>query len=166
MTQIKIRIPRGLWEDLEVSVMKQDRQFISDVARALGLPVQEAIRKCLGPALTPLPTLWIHDSNVEDICPWLTLRGALWTPCVRPRLSPTLPCCYHEKDKDAKLKTDPDIVAAPRRYPVKREGILYWVDPTGEAPPLYEDGTVAPGQFRFSQHKGKKIAFWISEPDP
>ena len=36
---VTFRIPRGLWRDLEETVIQQDRQFLSEVARQLGLPV-------------------------------------------------------------------------------------------------------------------------------
>ena len=36
-----LRIPHGLWKDLEDTVIQQDRQFLTEVARNLGLPVKE-----------------------------------------------------------------------------------------------------------------------------
>lgn len=159
-TQTMLRIPRGLWDDLEESVIKQDRQFLIEVAKSLGLPVQEVLRKCLGtrPTQTSIPVLW--SLAPVDQCPWYTLRGSLWHPCTRKRLSPTVPCCVHEKPGPFRLSTDPIIQEATEVYPVIRNKITYWVDPdSGQA--LHEDGhPEISGTFRFSQFRGNKIAIW------
>jgi len=153
-----LRIPRGLWDDLEESVIKQDRAFLIEVARSLGLPVQDVLRKCLGGAPTSVPVLWMHDYQGDiDICPWATQRGSLWFPCQRKRLSPNLPCCVHERDKGRLMS---DLAGLLRRIPIKHKGRIYWVDPAGEEPPLKEDGSVAEGSFLITKHKGEKIAIY------
>jgi hypothetical protein len=153
-----LRIPRGLWDDLEESVIKQDRAFLIEVARSLGLPVQDVLRKCLGGAPTSVPVLWMHDYQGDiDICPWATLQGSLWFPCQRKRLSPNLPCCVHERDKG---RLTSDLVGLLRRIPVRHKRHIYWVDPAGEEPPLKEDGSVAEGSFLIRKHKGQTIAVY------
>jgi hypothetical protein len=153
-----LRIPRGLWDDLEESVIKQDRQFLIEVARNLGLPVQDVLRKCLGGAPTSVPVLWMHDyAGAIDICPWATKVGSLWFPCQRKRLSPNLPCCVHERDK---IKLSSELGDLLRRIPVSHKGRIFWVDPTEEEPPLKEDGTVAAGSYLIRKHKGKTIALY------
>jgi len=156
-----LRIPKGLWEDLETSVIAQDRQFLIEVARSLGLPVQEVLRKCIRPVPTSVPVLWY--TNTVDQCPWYSARGSLWFPCVRQRLSATLPCCVHERPGDYLHKSDPLILGATQWISVRRKNIIYWVDPTGKEAPLTEDGRpVTEGTFRLSTFRGKKIALWTA----
>jgi len=151
-----LRIPRGLWEDLEESVINQDRQFLIEVARSLGLPIKDVLRKCL----IAKPVLIPYDTDVE-VCPWSTLSQSktLWFPCHRKRLAPTLPCCIHEKNRsNAKLTLE--LADLPRRIPVTRNKILYWIDPAGIEPPLHENGSIAEGRFILTRHRGVQVAIW------
>lgn len=158
---VSLRIPRGLWDDLETSVIKQDRQFLTEVARSLGLPVQDVLRKCLVGRPTCVPTLWLNHEDPER-CPWYSARGSLWFRCERKRLSPNLPCCIHERPGQHNLLgTDPVILNAVRRVPVKHEDTLYWVGPDGSA--LYEDGTPKEGTFILTTFKDRRIAIWRPE---
>ena len=159
---VSLRIPRGLWDDLETSVIKQDRQFLTEVARSLGLPVQDVLRKCLVGRPTCVPTLWLNHDDPEG-CPWYSARGSLWFRCERKRLSPNLPCCVHERPSHHnKLKTDPVIQEAVRYLPVLRQGVLYWVSPDGYA--VHEDGSPKEGGiFILTTHKGKRIAIWKAD---
>ena len=169
-TQI-LRIPKGLWADLEETVIQQDRQFLTDVARSLGLSVPEVLRRCLGTgAVTPIPVLWISSPDQEettDTCPWWssTPNGALWRPCHRSRMAPTLPCCRHEGISSGsiyRLASDPFITALPKRWPVRFRSAIVWADPDGIEPAVYEDGRPElEGRFRFIQHRGKRIALFI-----
>ena len=143
------RIPRGLWDDLEATVIQQDRQFLSEVARQLGLPVPEVLRRCLGTSGVshPTPVLWAPSTSTDpEPCPWWECHGdGLWRRCPRIRLSSTLPCQIHERCTPcplARLNTDPYIRALPTRIPVRWADELYWVDPTGAHPPFREDGSV------------------------
>jgi len=174
MTSLTLRIPKGLWADLEETVIQQDRHFLTEVARALGLPVPEVLRRCLGTgAVTPVPVLWLASSSEEestDICPWWSSSssssGSLWKPCHRPRMGPTLPCCHHDgtsiSSTKYRLGTDPFIVALPRRWPVRFRSAIVWADPEGIEPALYEDGRPElEGRFRFIDHRGRRIALFI-----
>ena len=173
-----LRIPKGLWADLEETVIQQDRQFLTEVARSLGLPVPEVLRRCLGTgATTPIPVLWIpsaSSSNEEDpdTCPWWssTPNGALWRPCHRPRMAPALPCCQHEGAASSarhKLATDPFITGLPKRWPVRFRSVIVWADPEGLETAVYEDGRPElEGRFRFIQHRGKRIALFIKNEPP
>jgi len=168
-TQQLLRIPRGLWADLEETVIQQDRQFLAEVARSLGLPVQEVLRRCLGTgAPTSLPTLWAspHLDTETDLCPWWECHGdGLWRRCPRLRLAPSMPCQVHERCTPcpmARLQSDPVIRALPWRVPVIWEEKLYWVDPSGSAPPFREDGTlVSEGTFRRISVEGEAAWAWV-----
>ena len=161
MTHLTLRIPRGLWKDLEETVIQQDRQFLTEVARTLGLPVAEVLRKCLGSSGTPQPVLWTSsaDGDEETQCPVWTLRGFLWKPCARVRLSPTKCCPLHEPiPLNGRLAND--IKDLPVRIPVQHEGTLYWFHKG--SPLLHEDGTiVTAGTLRSIDFRGAQILAWV-----
>jgi hypothetical protein len=157
---VTLRIPQGLWNDLETSIIKKDQQFLKEVARSLGLPIQDVLRKCLTGKPTQVPVLWMNHDDPQQ-CPWYTSRGSLWFPCQRKRLSPNLPCCIHERpSENTCLNTDPILQSAIRRIPVTRNKCLYWVDPqSGSA--LHENGMLdSSGIFIITLFKGKRIAIW------
>jgi hypothetical protein len=147
-SMLTLRIPRNLWKDLEETVIQQDRQFLSEVARSLGLPVPEVLRRCLGTGVPqPMPVLWCLPTSEEpSCCPWWECHGdGLWRRCPRLRVANTLPCAIHERCVPcplARLDSDPHIRALGWRVPVRHEDVLYWVDPDGAAAPFTEDGTV------------------------
>ena len=167
-----LRIPRGLWNDLEETVIQQDRLFLTEVARSLGLPLQEVLRRCLGTgAPQPCPVLWMPLNTQEpDACPWWECHGSLWRRCPRVRLSPTLPCAIHERCTPcplARLDDDPVIRALPWRIPVRVGNRCLWVDPTGQAPTLREDGyPETEGVVRWITHRGARIPAWQANPRP
>ena len=161
------RIPKGLWDDLEQTVIHQDRSFLTDVARSLGLPVQDVLRKCLGTgANQAIPVVWCsgaEEADATERCPWWDMHGELWRPCPRHRLSPTLPCYKHERTKTsdvAKIHSDPYLQQLPLRFPVRKDGTLYWCSETDPIP-LAEDGTpVSEWTCRIVMHAGSRIAIW------
>ena len=161
MTHLTLRIPRGLWKDLEETVIQQDRQFLSEVARSLGLPVAEVLRKCLGSSGTPQPVLWTSsaEEDEETQCPAWTLHGYLWKPCTRFRLSPTKCCHLHEPiPPTARLASE--IKDLPVRTPVRHEDTLYWMGSPG-APLLHEDGSsVTTGTLRYVDFRGTRLLAW------
>lgn len=168
LQRLTLRIPRGLLADLEETVIQQDRQFLSEVARSLGLSVPEVLRRCLGTgAPVPVPVLWAPPAtaNSEPVaCPWWECHGeGLWRPCPRLRLSPTMPCAVHERSVPCpltKLASDPELKAMPTFDPVLHEGALYWVDPTGVHPPFREDGTIETAGRIKRTHAGTYV--WIA----
>lgn len=165
LLQQTLRLPRGLWADLEDTVILHDRQFLTEVARSLGLPVGDVLRRCLGTgAPQAVPVLWGACAGAER-CPWWECRGYLWRPCPRPRLSPTLPCAIHERSTPcplALLETDPYIRQLPTYSPVRHEGVLYWWDPTGAGPVLCEDGSVVPDvEIRRCDFRGRSVLVWV-----
>jgi hypothetical protein len=167
LTTKTLRLPRSLWQDLEETVIQQDRQFLTEVARELGLPVAEVLRRCLGTgALQPVPVLWtnpLEAGTVPEVCPWWECHGeGLWRRCPRLRLASTLPCQIHERCTPcplARTDRDPVIRALPVVQPVRWQGSLYWINPADpDAPPFHEDGTVdLLGRFRQVTFRGERV---------
>jgi hypothetical protein len=161
-----LRLPRGLWEDLEQTIIQQDRQFLTEVARALGLPVPEVLRRCLGTgAPQTVPVLTTADDTTSR-CPWWQHHGdGLWRRCCRQRLSATLPCAVHERSVPCpltRLDTDPIIRALPVLQPARIGERLLWYDPAGVAPTYNEDGTVATdGRARSVEFRGRRVLTWF-----
>jgi hypothetical protein len=153
-----LRIPRGLWADLEETTIQQDRQFLISVARELHLPVADVLRRCLGMGtMHGVPTLW--GAPTEELCPWWDCHGdGLWRRCPRLRLSPTLPCQMHERCVPcpmARLDSDPFIRALPVSVAVRWDDTLYWVDPDGNA--RTEDGALCEHlRFRRVRFQGRQ----------
>lgn len=169
LQEIALRIPRGMWEDLEATVIQQDRMFLSEVARSLGLPPGEVIRKCLGTGVsTKMVAVWQNplDGTTLDACPWWECHGdGLWRRCPRKRLSPSLPCWNHERCTPCpltRLHTDPYIQALPKMVPIKFRGALYWADPTNRYTTRNEDGSnCIEGSFLFTATRdGMQIVVW------
>ena len=138
-----LRIPRGLWADLEESVIQQDRQFLSEVARSLGLPVQEVLRKCLGSGTSvSLPIVLEVDSGAQ--CPWWCKSAdGCWKRCTRRRKTQLTPCQIHmhaKKSQTLCLDNDPYLTDLPTLKPLRYKGSIYWI---GEDTYTYrEDGSI------------------------
>lgn len=169
---LSLRIPRGLWHDLEESVYQQDRQFLTEVARSLGLPPADVIRRCIGVMgqQTAIPILWAPpQTDSPAACPYWECHGdGLWRRCPRLRLGNTLPCAAHERvtagTPRTALHSDPVIQALPWRTPVRWRDELFWVDPTGDAPPFDEHGFAVPTiQFKRIRNAEDK-PIWVCVP--
>jgi len=138
-----MRIPRGLWTDLEETVIQQDRQFLSEVARSLGLPVQEVLRKCLGSGAPHAIQVTLDQEGLQ--CPWWTRTSdGCWSRCRRQRTSPTGPCHVHiHTNTDIhRLDTDPYLANIMAVHPVRYQGSIYWFGPNTCV--YGEDGTMIP----------------------
>lgn len=160
-----LRLPRGLWADLEATVIQQDRQFLTEVARTLGLPVAEVLRRCLGTGAPQSVPILVGDAESPGRCPWWQQYGdGLWRRCCRSRLSPTLPCAAHERSVPCpltRLDSDPVIRALPRLQPARFGDRLLWYDPANVAPTYNEDGTVADGRVRAVSFRGRPVLTWF-----
>ena len=150
-----MRIPRGLWEDLVTATAQQDEQFLTEVARSLGLNPQEVKAKCLyvpPPADRPnariVPTVAVPvllGPPATGRCPWWECHGTgLWRRCPRARLTKTLPCAIHERCTPCpltRLDNDPIIRALPTYAAARYKGQLFWYNPKDlKEPPFREDG--------------------------
>ena len=156
-----MRIPRGLWKDLEESVIQQDRQFLTEVARSLGLPVGEVLRKVLGTGAPQLVQV-LTATEDADHCPWWDRIGeGLWRPCSRQRMSATQPCQIHATagpTSGRRLGVDAHVVNLPSLTPVSYEGVIYWVSDDPDACVFREDGMIVHDiEFKRFTHGNKKI---------
>jgi len=152
-----LRIPRGLWADLEETVIHQDRQFLTEVARSLGLPVADVLRKCLG---TGAPqTVQVLTSAADcDRCPWWSREGGLWRPCQRQRITSTSACQMHGTSSDTQqLGSSQFLESIPTATPVHYDGEIYWLhepDQTVFNEAGIKEPTIA---FKFIDHRGQRI---------
>jgi len=156
MTNLQtLRIPRGLWADLEESVIHQDRQFLTEVARALGLPVGEVLKKCLAPQAT---VCLIGTCDELTQCPWWQRStDGMWRACGRLRLTPDSPCQLHKHAKAGPLtRLAADLVDLPILQPVNHDGIIYWMSDDPEANTYREDGTISTLEFKYIEHRGQR----------
>ena len=157
------RVPKGLWLDLEETVIQQDRQFLTEVARQLGLPVADVLKKCLGTG-APHSIAVLVGSPTEEFgaCPWWTRsEDGLWRPCMRSRLTPVTTCQIHlhaTTDSSSCLDSDARIAALPTVKPIRFEQRLYWVSDDPNTYIYREDGTVEPTmRFKYIQHRGQRL---------
>ena len=164
-----LRIPRGLWNDLQETVIQQDRQFLTEVARSLGLPIQDVLKRCLGSGVsTALQTLVGDDT--ESTCPWSVKTGGLWSPCTRLRQSPTSACYIHanaQRSDSVCLTEDPAMSAIPTAIPISFENRIYWWCPSDLEVPVYnEDGSPASGiTFAYVDINGRPVCVCVSKDD-
>lgn len=161
---LTLRIPRGLWDDLMDTVIQQERQFLAEVARDLGLPLKDVVRCCLSVTgtTTTIPALWTDPTTEPSTCPWWECHGdGLWRRCPRPRLSATMPCPIHERCTPCpltRLATDPVIAKLRQVIPIRWNDQLFWVDPTGKHPAFLEDGTLdVEGTFQKIWVNGERV---------
>jgi len=153
-----LRIPRGLWTDLEETVIQQDRQFLTEVARSLGLPVAEVLRKCLGSG-TPHAVQVLTAADDCDRCPWWSREGdGLWRPCQRQRTTPTTACQMHgTPTENHRLSSSEFIASLPTLQPIKYKDEIYWLHEE-EQIVFNEAGFQEPElSFKFIDHGGQRM---------
>jgi len=157
-TQQMLRLPRGLWDDLEQTIINMDRAFLTMIARELGLSVKEVLQKCLGASGSPQAVLIAADTL--DKCPWCDRHGdGLWIPCHRQRLQPSRPCQFHERPgPNSSLLMDYSL--GKFFSIIDRQGRVYWTSDEPDADIFREDGTLET-ELRFEFYKdedGERIA--------
>lgn len=183
LTYMTMRMPKGLFEDLESTLIESDQRFIQEVCRSLGFSpadTQTAVRRVLGTG-TPqaMPVLWTPKSLNPaettaigpEFCPWWDRIGAdgLWRRCPRHRLAPNLPCVTHERAVPCagmRLDSDPFIRALPAMIPVEHDETLYWVGKETGSPCYRDEDGSAPtdGTFRYvtDSASGTRVLTWFS----
>lgn len=124
------RMPVGLFDHIQTVCARQDQQFITDVARILGLPgaaAHDMRRKILGTLGTP--TLVCTESNpwwTGTQCPIMIQSPCgMWTRCGSVCESHGK-CWQHRKSKKP-VYTDPAFAEMESRTPFRYDGELYWV---------------------------------------
>jgi hypothetical protein len=140
--------------DLEETVIQQDRQFLSEVARTLGLPVAEVLKRCLG---TGSPQIMLIGDEETGQCPWWEKTGLLWHPCGRLRLTATTACHVHVHSKPSQhccLGSDDQLATIEEAQPFLWKGVVYWA--TSDTT-VREDGAVVPFTFKQIEHEGSSI---------
>ena len=149
------KMPKGLWTDFEETIIQQDRQFLTEVARSLSLPVAEVLRRCLG---TGSPQAILVGDAETDACPWWSRHGdGLWRPCGRCRLTPTTPCHLHIRSQPSHtqcLGSDPRLATITEARPMSWQGELYWITDTDT---YHEDGRLASVTFKQIEHRGAQL---------
>lgn len=170
MEELTIRIPKGLWTDLEQAVIQQDRQFLTEVARSLGLPVAEVLRKCLGTG-APQKVAVLAGSPADDpaACPWWSRsEGGLWRPCARQRLSPTMSCEAHLHAKtgpDHCLGSDMTIATVAELQCGIYKDEIYWFSADDSTHVYREDGSIEPDlKFKFANFRGRRVCIPLKKP--
>lgn len=162
-----LRIPRGLWADLEQTVIQQDRQFLTEVARTLGLPVAEVLRKCLGTSGASTAIACLVGEETESMCPFYfrSLDSYLWSPCTRIRTSATTPCALHIFAIPSPIlihRDAPAFKCLPVVTAVTFNEKVYWVlfDKAGDKTKMVfnEDGTLEESlYFKWIRFKGERV---------
>ena len=173
LTYKTLRLPRGLLQDFEETVIQFDRQFLTEVGLSLGMTraaIAPLIRQVLGTgASQPVLALWAPPFEEEEapaFCPWWECHGGnLWRRCPRHRVSPSLPCSIHERAVPCpltRLDTDPFLQEMPLLQPVEYENRIFWVG--AEGTPCYnEDGTVPmDGVIRFYTVDGERVPVFVT----
>lgn len=171
-----LRIPRGLWADLEQTVIQQDRQFLTEVARTLGLDQKEVLRKCLGTSGTSTAVTCLVGEETESLCPFYyrSINSYLWTPCCRIRTSLTTPCALHTFTVPSSLlihKDSPAFTCLPVVKPVSFNEKLYWVlfDEGGKETTMVfnEDGSLSHLRFKWVlwTQKNEQVLMAITNGD-
>jgi hypothetical protein len=155
MTHKMFKMPKGLWTDFEETIIQQDRQFLTEVARNLGLPVPEVLRRCLG---IGSPQAILVGEDETDACPWWIRQGyGLWRPCSRQRLTATTPCHFHTRstpNHEQCIGTDPRLAAITEAKPMNWNGEIYWVTDTDT---YHEDGRLSSVKFKQIDHRGSPL---------
>lgn len=124
------RMPVGLLDHIQTVCARQDQQFITDVARILGLSgaaAHDMRRKILGTLGTP--TVVCTESNpwwTGTQCPVMIQSPCgMWTRCGSMCESHGK-CWQHRKSKKP-VYTDPAFAEMETRTPFRYDGELYWV---------------------------------------
>jgi hypothetical protein len=157
MPTTHLRLSRELVNDLNDTIIQMEIQFLKEVARDLGLPIQEVLKRCMG--MGAMQAMLIGDDETEP-CPWWSRSAdGLWQPCRRLRLTPTTPCSVHASTKPSShccLGSDDRLTTVQEAIPLLWEGTVYWSTPEAT---FREDGVCVPLTFKRIQHQGAYM--WV-----
>ena len=124
------RMPIGLLDHIQTVCARQDQQFITDVARILGLSgvaAHDMRRKILGTLGTP--TVVCTETNpwwVDTQCPiMIQSRCGMWTRC--GSTCESTGACWNHRSTKKPVHTDPVFAEMESRTPFRYDGDMYWV---------------------------------------
>ena len=130
------RMPIGLLDHIQTICARQDQQFITDVARILGLNAAAANdmrRKVLGTLGSQ--TLVFTESNpwwVGTQCPIMIQSPCgMWVRCSRTCENRGNGKCFKHRNSKKRVHTDPVFSEMESRTPFRYEDELYWVGADG-----------------------------------
>lgn len=164
-----LRIPRGLWKDLEDTIIESDKKFLEEISRTLGLNKNEVFAHCGygkggGGERKSIPCCILgieqDDSDEKLRCPWYSKIGHIWEPCIHLRMSESTPCPLHiftNPSNKYALRNSPFIQSLPVVQKIFYNDDLYWVLFNGKQTThvFREDGTL-----------DETLKFrWIKSPD-
>jgi hypothetical protein len=92
-----IPIPLALLETLQGVFHKEARSVCIDVAKSLGIPKEEVIKRVL--VQQPKVELQVFECETPAECPVLTLKDEIYMRCRRPCLLGTERCSLHQITK-------------------------------------------------------------------
>lgn len=125
------RMPVGVHEHIQAICARQDQQFIHDVAKILGVPVNEMRRKVLG--VLGAPTLVIADASpwwVNTQCPIMKLTdGGMWIRCCN--MSEAHGTCWRHRFTKGPLFHEKQFSELMKRTPFRYDNEMYWVAEDG-----------------------------------
>jgi len=127
------RLPAALWGALQEMCRQQDIEFIADVSRILRIPVADIKKRILG-------TRGVCELIPVEHGPWWTntqcpvmekIGGSMWRRCDSPCEQGDT-CWAHRMCGAFRRYDDPYFVELPKRYPMRYEGVVYWVGADGQ----------------------------------
>jgi hypothetical protein len=95
---LEYKIPRILWENFESVLLAQSKRYIGELAKRLGVPERELVRKVL-PTSDSLKVI-IQDSQSEcNQCKAYIQKDKLTIYCRKPTVYGTDYCAFHRNKR-------------------------------------------------------------------
>jgi len=124
------RIPALLWESLQDLCFKQDRQFVQDVSRIIGVPVDDIRKRVLGVRGTKTAVLVEEGPYwAKKQCCGMVHEDVFWKRC--GFVSEANGFCWTHQDPAPLRYDDPSFATLPTLSPYRLEGAVVWVRKDG-----------------------------------
>jgi len=130
-TENKQLCPAGLWDAFQEVLWKQDVKFVQAVSRIISVPANDIKKRVLGTRglVTVIPVehspWWINTQ-----CPVMEFVGGnMWRRC-SSKCEQGDTCWDHRKLAAYRRYDDPYFAKIPKRYPIRYNGVIYWVSET------------------------------------
>lgn len=106
---LEYKIPRLLWENFESVLLAQSKRYIAELAKRLGVPERELIKRVL-PHSDSLKVM-IQDSQSEtNQCKAYIQQDKLTIFCKKPIAYQSDFCCIHRNKRMMVIETTPIVV--------------------------------------------------------